>query len=180
MEKEHILYNQIKRYVIFQELFNNGTVGDVSTHYGLNIINQKITFPRDNNFSDDELAFLPYFVYFYSLKVLTACRGTAPAIRGGECALRCTPVLKGLESRMRAAYSTLLGDMLTASINRTWRYARLERSSAWTAIYSYATGGGLCVVSVCVCACVCVCVLVCVCVCVLVCVLCVTLLCCVW
>lgn len=58
--------------VIFQELFNNGTLGDVPTHYGLNIINQKITFPRDNNFSDDELAFLPYFVYFYSLKVLRA------------------------------------------------------------------------------------------------------------
>ena len=38
-------------------------------HYGLNMINQKITFPRDDNFSDDELAFLPYFVYFHALRV---------------------------------------------------------------------------------------------------------------
>ena len=38
-------------------------------HFGLNMINQKITFPRDINYSDDELAFLPYFSYFYSLKV---------------------------------------------------------------------------------------------------------------
>ena len=41
----------------------------VTNHYGLNMINQKITFPRDDNFSDDELAFLPYFTYFHSLKV---------------------------------------------------------------------------------------------------------------
>ena len=34
------------------------------------MINQKITFPRDDNFSDDELAFLPYFTYFYTLKVM--------------------------------------------------------------------------------------------------------------
>ena len=42
---------------------------DVPTHYGLNMINQKITFPRDINFSDDELSFLPYFVYFNAIKV---------------------------------------------------------------------------------------------------------------
>ena len=33
------------------------------------MINQKITFPRDFNFSDDELAFMQYFVYFHTLKV---------------------------------------------------------------------------------------------------------------
>ena len=33
------------------------------------MINQKITFPRDDNFSDDELSFLPYFVYFNAIKV---------------------------------------------------------------------------------------------------------------
>ena len=42
---------------------------DVPTHYGMNMINQKITFPRDDNFSDDELSFLPYFVYFNAIKV---------------------------------------------------------------------------------------------------------------
>lgn len=54
-----------------QELYMQDGVyeGDLS-HYGLNMINQKITFPRDNNFSDDELAFLPYFLYFHTLKVV--------------------------------------------------------------------------------------------------------------
>lgn len=34
--------------------------------YAVNIINQKITCPCDDNFSDDELAFLPYFTYHYN------------------------------------------------------------------------------------------------------------------
>lgn len=33
------------------------------------MINQKITFPRDDNFSDDELSFLPYFIFFNAIKV---------------------------------------------------------------------------------------------------------------
>ena len=53
---------------IVQELFDGSYEGR-SPHYALNIINQKITFPLDDNFSDDELAFLPYFVYFHTLKV---------------------------------------------------------------------------------------------------------------
>src|SRR5688572_14844450 len=34
--------------------------------YSTNIINLKITQPSDDNFSDDELTFLPYFTYLYS------------------------------------------------------------------------------------------------------------------
>jgi hypothetical protein len=34
--------------------------------YNINIINQKITQPSDDNFSDDELAFLPYFTYIWA------------------------------------------------------------------------------------------------------------------
>merc|ERR1712137_258276 len=34
--------------------------------YGQNIINQKITDPLDLNFSDDELAFLPYLLYLWT------------------------------------------------------------------------------------------------------------------
>jgi len=51
-----------------QEMFS-GFYEGVATNYGMNMINQKITFPRDDNFSDDELSFLSYFLYFYSLKV---------------------------------------------------------------------------------------------------------------
>ena len=48
---------------------DNGVFEGLPTHYGLNLINQKITFPRDDNYSDDELAFLPYFTYFFSSRV---------------------------------------------------------------------------------------------------------------
>jgi len=34
--------------------------------YAINIVNQKITQPSDDNFSDDELAHLPYFTYLWS------------------------------------------------------------------------------------------------------------------
>ena len=53
---------------MLQELVD-GWYEDMEPHYGLNMINQKITFPRDDNFSDDELALLPYFVYFHALRV---------------------------------------------------------------------------------------------------------------
>jgi hypothetical protein len=34
--------------------------------YDLNVVNQKITQPSDDNYSDDELAHLPYFTYLWS------------------------------------------------------------------------------------------------------------------
>ena len=61
-------YTGISYSVVFlslQELLV-GEYNGTFAHYGLNMVNQKITFPRDDNFSDDELAFLPYFLYFYS------------------------------------------------------------------------------------------------------------------
>lgn len=51
-----------------QELFSGHCEG-VPTHYGMNLINQKIPFPPDGDSSDDQLSFLPYFLYYYSLKV---------------------------------------------------------------------------------------------------------------
>lgn len=61
-------YNYTNSFCPLQELFS-GYFENIPTHYGLNMINQKITFPRDDNFSDDELSFLPYFVYFHTIKV---------------------------------------------------------------------------------------------------------------
>ena len=55
--------------VTYAQVLYNGTTNGMPNHYGLNMINQKVTFPRDDNFSDDELAFLPYFIYFFTLNV---------------------------------------------------------------------------------------------------------------
>lgn len=89
----------------------NGTTNGVTNHYGLNMINQKVTFPRDDNFSDDELAFLPYFIYFFTLNNMKKSH------------LDVEPSETGL-----------------LSLQRTWQSVGPEKSSAWTAIYGYIMG----------------------------------------
>jgi len=104
----------------WKELFDGSYEGR-SPHYALNIINQKITFPLDDNFSDDELAFLPYFVYFHTLKHLVT------------------------QHKLYQHVSQLVSDMVhyaSLSLQRTWKTVGREKSSAWTAIYAYATGQG--------------------------------------
>lgn len=97
----------------WQELYNGSTDG-VFNHFGLNMINQKITFPRDINYSDDELAFLPYFSYFFSLKHLAA--------------------------RDKRFEQPEMWNIPLLSLKRAWKYVGKERSAAWTSIYGYITG----------------------------------------
>jgi hypothetical protein len=75
-----------------------------SNQYYQNMLNLKITTPIDDNFSDDELTFLPFFTY------LSAC----PA-------------------KSRCATTLDRGPAL-AALNRTWRIVRKERSALWTAM----------------------------------------------
>lgn len=128
---------------------------DVPTHYGLNMINQKITFPRDINFSDDELSFLPYFVYFNAIKVQylrerEGRRGREERERGvyekNENSLK--------DSIKIDAFAVLSPQHLTAkrldkidskivqfaslSLERSWRVVARGKSSMWTVIYAYA------------------------------------------
>jgi hypothetical protein len=90
---------------------DNGVYEGLATHYGLNLVNQKITFPRDDNFSDDELAFLPYFLYFYTSK---------------------------LSSRPWSPLKEQMMEYVTLSLKKTWHSVGREKSSLWTAIYAYA------------------------------------------
>jgi hypothetical protein len=99
----------------WQTLYNESYHG-VPTDYGRNMINQKITFPLDDNYSDDELAFLPYFTYFYSVLIL-----------------------KDAHLLPEWQISEIEHDV-KISLERTWRVVAKERSSLWTAIYLYATG----------------------------------------
>ena len=39
-------------------------LGLMTVQYNQNIINLKIEVPEDDNYSDDELSFLPYYAYF--------------------------------------------------------------------------------------------------------------------
>jgi hypothetical protein len=89
----------------------NELLNDSSIHFGLNFINQKRTILLDINYSNDELAFLSYFVYFYSLKMLKE----TDAVNSDNFFI---PLL---------------------SLERTWSMVKKERNSAWNAIYSFAT-----------------------------------------
>jgi hypothetical protein len=91
---------------------DGGVFEGLPTHYGLNLVNQKITFPRDDNYSDDELAFLPYFTYFFTTK---------SSRQGGRSAL---------EEQMM--------DYVTLSLQRAWRVVGREKSALWATIYAYA------------------------------------------
>ncbi|CAI8038862.1 hypothetical protein GBAR_LOCUS21655 [Geodia barretti] len=94
-----------------QNLSSDGGVYEgLPTHYGLNLVNQKITFPRDDNYSDDELAFLPYFTYFFTAK----------------------------NQKPTSVLEEQMLDYVTLSLQRAWQIVKKEKSSLWTAIYAYA------------------------------------------
>jgi hypothetical protein len=55
------------QYLSSEDLYINAYYELVNQYdYHINVINQKITQPDDYNYSDDELAFLPYFTYMFS------------------------------------------------------------------------------------------------------------------
>jgi len=78
-----------------------------------NLVNLKIETPSDDNFSDDELAFLP----FYSL--LASCSDPSP------CA---------------SLFDETSRKALAAALTRTWDFVRPGRSSLWAAIWLSVTG----------------------------------------
>ena len=134
------------------------------------MINQKITFPRDDNFSDDELAFLPYFTYFYTLKVMEYMQThnsthTFTHAHMHTCTHTHVPTHSHMHTcthahihtyphihwylfshtqMLKVSHSSLAENLLgTAkiSLERTWKSVSLEKSSAWSAMYCYCSGG---------------------------------------
>ncbi|KAL9658387.1 hypothetical protein ABK040_015707 [Willaertia magna] len=81
--------------------------------YDINIINQKLVKPTEVNYSDDELAFLPYFIYFFSYSQLTAEQQS----------------VKQLFDRILPA--------MKVSFERAYNYIKKERSPIWNAIYGF-------------------------------------------
>lgn len=68
-------------------LFINAFDTLVNDHYyGLNMVNQKITQPSDWNYSDDELAFLPYYTYIHAARPELRDLFTFSITRAWQCA----------------------------------------------------------------------------------------------
>lgn len=77
-----------------------------------NMIDARIVEPSDTNYSDNELLFLPYFTWIYTM------------LRNG---------LEGRKSR--AADDAVLQEQFDLSLNRSFRSLRPERADLWNYIY---------------------------------------------
>jgi len=60
----------ISAYSVTGDVFYVNAYKNLTNNYGyhINIINAKITVPTDDNFSDDELLYLPYLTYLIAMK----------------------------------------------------------------------------------------------------------------
>lgn len=85
----------------------------VDNEYFMNIVNAKIIPPVNVNYSDDELTFLPYLQFWFSVVVMA----------GGK-----------------APFSDDIMRSFIQSIRRTWRYVKPERMSLYTYITALALG----------------------------------------
>ena len=91
----------------FAELTN------ATNQYHWNVLNQKIQAPDDDNYSDDELAWLPYFTWFF----------TSPA------------ALDGGSSGSSGSSASLGRKIGLPSLKTSWKLIASERSALWSAIY---------------------------------------------
>ncbi len=98
---------------------------NTSTHqYGRNVLNTKILSPCDDNYSDDELAWLPLFTFFF------ACGGGGGGGGGGGDTM--CPFAGG---------NVVSAAPIKAALERSWTLIAAERSALWAAIYGYAVMG---------------------------------------
>eukprot|EP00824_Muranothrix_gubernata_P012983 TRINITY_DN27252_c0_g1_i1.p1 TRINITY_DN27252_c0_g1~~TRINITY_DN27252_c0_g1_i1.p1 ORF type:complete len:818 (+),score=150.33 TRINITY_DN27252_c0_g1_i1:348-2456(+) len=82
--------------------------------YDINLVNAKMLYPSDINYSDDELMFFPYYTYFHAYKMMT--------------------------EKQRQALPKNLHKRMEISIRRAWdKIIRYENASQWSAIY-FASG----------------------------------------
>ncbi len=96
----------------------------VNNHgYDRNLLNLKIEIPDDNNFSDDELTFLPYFTWKLA-DLQTALSSASASSRTGPRTV--SPVMSAQTQRY-----------FNNSMERTWRFVEDEKASLWNAIYGF-------------------------------------------
>jgi hypothetical protein len=108
------------RWAAARDELTNATNG-----YATNMLHAKIESPVDDNFSDDQLTFLPY----YSLLV---AGGADSDGSGGSDSSGSDSSGSGAPPSDRAAG--------LASLERTWAAARPGRSDLWAAVYMACTG----------------------------------------
>ena len=88
--------------------------------YGVNMINQKISVPNDENYSDDEIAWLPF---------ATWALATAPSLSHSPSSSLSSSHLLSLSPSHLSSLSYWY------AINRSMAFAVTEKSSLWNVIY---------------------------------------------
>ena len=84
---------------------------NTTNQYHWNTLNQKILTPCDDNYSDDELAWLPFFTWLFM-----------------------SPADPNNKIRMQRR------DIVLRSLERSWRLIASERSALWSTIYYVSVG----------------------------------------
>jgi len=104
----------------WKKLFTPASSGGAG--YGSNLLNVKIEAPCDDNFSDDELTFLPYYAYF-----------GAASLEAMSSAL---PHDAGIESSPAAT--------ALSGLRRTWNFVAPTHPDLWAAVFASVALDGTC------------------------------------
>ena len=114
-------------YALFEETARELILGDA--RYDLNILNQKITNPAEINFSDNDLAFKPYYT-------LSSACGFGRWFRRKEEQQKANTTLSELCEALAPAFH--------ASLERAYGLIASEKQALFAAIYAVASeeGGG--------------------------------------
>ncbi|CAF1472555.1 unnamed protein product [Rotaria sordida] len=110
-------YSGDKRFLDGAELLIN------SYHYDVNLINTKMIAVCDNNFSDDELAYLSYFNLVYAINTITSS--------------------SNLSVKQKAEAQLVMDHILEymrIGLDLTHKYKQMEKSPFYNFIYCYASG----------------------------------------
>jgi hypothetical protein len=94
-----------------------------SYRYDVNLINAKMIAICDNNFSDDELAYLSYFNFIYAINTISSSSSLSPAQK----------------ERAQMVIDKLL-EFMKIGLDLTHKYKQLEKSPFYNFIYCYASG----------------------------------------
>ena len=102
----------------FNELTN------ATNQYHWNVLNQKIQAPDDNNYSDDELAWLPYFTWFFTSPATSTSTSTSTSPSTSSSSSSSSSTLQGIGRAIGLN-----------SLHNSWNLISSERSALWSAIY---------------------------------------------
>lgn len=94
-----------------------------SYQYDINLINQKTIAICDNNFSDDELAYLSYFTLVHAFHTIDS-----------------SPILSPTQKQRAEALADQIYEYMKIGLNLSHKYKQMEKSPFYNFVYCYVSG----------------------------------------